>query len=242
MHATENFFNPHPDIGIVPLGQGASCVVIDHALSDPHAMVAWAVAHRAAFQIPQGYPYPGRVLDAPDGVSQRIGDFFAQHVRSRLGARRTLDRTVRFSIVCTPPDQLEPRQWQCHRDRVADDPGAVLFAASVLYLFDDSRLGGTSFYAPRRPMTQLLPMLADSQQLPPLEFSRRYGVQPGYMSGSNAHFERVARVPAAWNRMIFYDGGLFHSGDVDDPARLDSDPARGRLTLNSFLTCTRSAA
>ncbi len=236
-----HFFNPQPDISIVPLIAGERCVVIDNALVDPGSLVAWAVAHRAAFQPPQGYPYPGLVVDAPAWVAQRMGDFFAQHVRSLLGARRTLDLTVRLSMVCTSPDRLDPCQWQCHRDRVADDPQAVLFAASVLYLFDNPALGGTSFYVPRHPMDELLPMLVDSQTLAPHEFTARHGVLPGYMAGSNAHFERVAQVPAAWNRVIFYDGGLFHSGDVDDPAQLGGDPERGRLTLNSFFTCRRLA-
>jgi hypothetical protein len=74
------------------------------------------------------------------------------------------------------------------------------------------------------------------------EFGARYGLQPGYMASSNAYFERVAQVSAAWNRVIFYDGGLFHSADVDQPGLLSRDPARGRLTLNSFFTCKRNAA
>jgi hypothetical protein len=61
------------------------------------------------------------------------------------------------------------------------------------------------------------------------------------MAGSNAYFERIAQVPATWNRAIFYDGGLFHSADVDQPVLLSSDPLRGRLTLNSFFTCSRKA-
>jgi len=235
-------FNPRPQLSVVPLTAGELCVVVDNALADPHALVAWAATNPTAFQPPQGYPYPGLVADAPTRLAQAMGDFFAVHVRKALGARRTLDTTVRLSMVTTPPRELEPRQWQCHRDRVADDPRAVLFAASVLYLFNNPALGGTSFYAPRRPLAEMLPMLADSQTLTPQAFSARHGVQPGYMAGSNAHFERVAQVPAAWNRAIFYDGGLFHSGDVDDPAQLSADPARGRLTLNSFFTCKRNAS
>jgi hypothetical protein len=84
-------------------------------------------------------------------------------------------------------------------------------------------------------------VVADSQALDAQAFSARYGWQPGYMNGSNDHFERVAQVPAAWNRMIFYNGGLFHSADVAEPARMRADALRGRLTLNSFITCRKSA-
>jgi hypothetical protein len=46
---------------------------------------------------------------------------------------------------------------------------------------------------------------------------------------------------AAWNRMIFYDGGLFHSADISQPSLNSADPRTGRLTLNGFFTCRRNA-
>jgi hypothetical protein len=232
-------FNPRPRLSVEPLGPGAVCVVADDVLADPQVLVDWAAAQR--FEPPSGYPYPGLVRQAPEELTQRVADFFALHARGALGGRRTLDLTVRLSMVTVPPAELEPRQWLCHRDRV-DDSGTLLFAASVLYLFHDPALGGTSFYKPRGSRLVTETLLADSQRLGAAAFAARYGVRPGYMAGSNAHFERVARVPAAWNRMIFYDGGLFHSADVDQPARLSADPAAGRLTLNSFFTCRRHAA
>ena len=64
----------------------------------------------------------------------------------------------------------------------------------------------------------------------------------GYMTGSNAYFERVAKINAAWNRAIFYDGSLFHGPDVDQPSLLSDDVLRGRLTLNGFFGCKRQAA
>jgi hypothetical protein len=222
----------------VPLGPGRTCVVVDDALLDPQAAIDAAAAQR--FEAPP-YPYPGLVSEAPPSVTTRIADFFATQVRGHLGVRRTLDLTVRWSIVCTPEDRLDPRQWQCHRDRVTQEDGDILFAASVLYLFRDPALGGTSFYVPRQSAAETDRLQADSQTLDAAAFAARWGVRPGYMDGSNAYFERVARIPAQWNRMIFYDGGMFHSADVDAPDRLDADPRRGRLTLNSFFTCKRVA-
>ncbi len=236
--ANQTLFNPDPQISVVALGQGQQCYVIDDALVDPMAMVD--LARTTAFEAPRGFPYPGVVAQAPASVVQRMADFFAQHVRGRMGARRTLDLTVRMSLVTLAPNQLAPLQWQCHRDRVADDPMAVLFAASVLYLFRDPALGGTSFYVPRLPRAEMNKMIADSQMLDAAQFTTRYGVQPGYMAGSNAYFECVATVPAAWNRLIFYDGGMFHSADVTQPSLLNGEPAAGRLTLNGFMTCKRA--
>jgi len=240
LDAAGRVFNPAPSLSLVPLAAGAHCVVVDDALAHPEGLLAWAARQR--FEAPVGYPYPGLVTDVPAALTQRVADFYTQHVRHPLGARRLLDLTVRLSMVTVPPQVLAPVQWQCHRDRVADDPRAVLFAASVLYLFRNPALGGTSFYAPRRSPAETDRMLSDSQVLDAHDFSARYGLRPGYMTGSNDFFERIAQVPAAWNRLIFYDGGLFHSADVDVPSLLSPDPLLGRLTLNGFFTCRRNAS
>jgi len=232
-------FNPKPRLAAWPLGPDAVCVVADDVLADPQALVDWAGAQH--FVPPAGYPYPGLVLQAPAELTQRVADFFALHARGSLGARRTLDLTVRLSLVTVPPAKLEPRQWLCHRDRI-DDTGRLLFAASVLYLFRDPALGGTSFYQPRPAASETEQLVADSMRLDGQAFGARYGLQAGYMGDSNAYFERIATVPAAWNRMIFYDGSLFHSAEPGPPERLNADPALGRLTLNSFFTCRRKTA
>ncbi len=233
------FFNPHAVVREVPLMAGAHCVVIDNALADPAAMRLWAATQ--PFLPPVGYPYPGLVSEVPQDLSQRVAECFAAHARSALQGRRTLDVAVRLSLITTPPAELAPVQWLCHRDRFVHGRPDILFAAGVLYLFEDPALGGTSFYRPRKPPAETEQLVADSQALDAHAFSARHGWQPGYMNGSNAHFERVAQVPAAWNRMIFYDGGLFHSADVGEPARMSADALQGRLTLNSFITCRKAA-
>jgi uncharacterized protein DUF6445 len=232
-------FNPTPSVSVVQLARDQVCVVVDDALSRPEGLIEWAAEQ--TFELPRGYAYPGLILEAPETLSQRAADQFTQHARRQLGARRTLDSVVRLSLATLPPDLLEPVQWQCHRDRLAADPDRVVYAAMVLYLFRNPALGGTSFYMPRQPATETDRMIADSQSLGSDEFRARYGLQPGYMVGGNAYFERVAQVPAAWNRMIFYDGGQFHSADIDEPTLLSADPRSGRLTLNGFFVCSRNA-
>lgn len=231
------FFNPAAKLQVLPIAPGRPCVVVDDALANPEGLRAWAATQ--TFQ-PPAYPYPGLVCDMPGDMNARVADFFSQRVRAHLGVRRALDLSLRLSVISTPPEQLAPVQWQCHRDRLADDRGDLLFAAAVLYLFHDAGLGGTAFYEPRQSIAATEQLVADSQQLDTHGFSRRYGLQPSYMADSNAYFERTARVPAAWNRLIFYDGSAFHSAEVD-PARLSTSPLQGRLTLNSFITCKRSA-
>ena len=231
-------FNPRPTITTVPLPGRAPVVVVDDVLLDPDAVVTWATGQ--VFQPPRAFPYPGVVRPAPADLSAGFGDFFAVHVREFLGVDSVLAHDLRLSMVTTPPARLDPRQWQCHRD--APEPGPTsAYVASVLYLFRDPSLGGTSFYRPLRPDAEINRLLDDSLQLGREAFRQRHDVQPGYMDGSNAYFERIGQAAAAWNRMIFYDGGMFHSGDVGGPQALDPDPRRGRLTINGFFTCTTAA-
>jgi hypothetical protein len=234
------FFSPRLTVSLVPVGPGEVCCVLDNVLANPQGLIDWALEQ--TFVPPRGYPYPGLVLQAPEAMKQFLAEGFAQHARRRLGGRRTLDASVRFSLISTPPADLQPCQWLCHRDRVSDDPTRLLFAASVLYLFQNPALGGTSFYQPRLPREELDRLLADSLRLDSTAFAARYGLRPSYMTESNRFFERVAQIPAAWNRMIIYNGGLFHSADVHDPELLNAAPRLGRLTLNGFFTCTRGAA
>lgn len=238
--AVDRLFNPSPQVSVLQLGGGRICLVVDDALVDPQAAVDWAC--RQTFEEPCGFPYPGQVLPAPPALAARAAEFFAVHLRGALGARRTLSQSVRMAMVTTPPAALSPVQWQCHRDRLGPVEGDPLLAASVLYLFRDPALGGTSFYAPKVPMALVDRMVLEAQVLEPRIYADRYGLRPGYMVGDNDYFERVAQVPAKWNRLIAYDGGLFHSGDIGDPQGLSADPAQGRLSINGFFTCRRRAS
>jgi hypothetical protein len=92
------------------------------------------------------------------------------------------------------------------------------------------------------PESAIAQMIADSQSQSGEQFGARYGLKAGYMTGTNRYFERVGMVPAAWNRLVFYDGGQFHSADVRDDQPFSTDPRHGRLTLNGFFVCKRILA
>ncbi|MBL0087926.1 MAG: hypothetical protein IPP44_15280 [Ideonella sp.] len=177
----------------------------------------------------------------PAEFSGRLDDFFRQHIRHRLGGRRTLTMSCRLSMVGFAPHELAPRQWSCHRDLNDVHPQQCI-AASVLYLFHDSALGGTSFYRPRKSPAEIDRLVRDAVSMDGPAFTRRYGIAPGYMAGSNEFFECVCSAPARWNRMVFYDGTVFHSGDIGRPDALSTDPLTGRLTLNGFFSCSRVAS
>lgn len=231
-------FNPRPQVGLVAVGDGAPCVVIDEVLTDPQALVDVALRHRKAFAPPSGNAFPGPELPLPDAAVERFVDCFSQHARGALGARRVLRATGRLSLVTLPPERLAPLQRVCHRDRLGAG-GDECVAAGVLYLFRDPALGGTSFFRPRAAAAETEALMHRWAAIDPAAFERETGWPPAYMTGSNQHFEHVIEIPARWNRLIFYDGSRFHGSHITQPARLCEDPLRGRLTLNLFLVCRR---
>jgi hypothetical protein len=236
LNAGGQFFNPSARVSTVPIDADEVCIVVDDALANPAGLVDWAAAQ--SFHSLGDVPYPGIVRDAPSQVTATVAAYFAERIRGRLGGRRTLSVTVRLSIVTLAPADLRPVQWQCHRDRLGPATRDVRLAAMVAYLFRAPEFGGTSFYKPRQSEEETQRIISDAGQMDARDFSARYGLEPSYLSESNRYFERIAQIPAAWNRMLFYSGDLFHSGDIGVPGHLSADVRAGRLTLNGFFACS----
>ncbi len=233
-------FSPKAESRVLAVDGVPICHVVDGALENPEAWRAFAVAARGAFLDAPHNAFPGPELRLPVPVAAGLGQYFDERFRASFDGRRTERFYARLSMVTRAPEALMPWQWQPHVDQLATLPEQSV-VASVLYLFDDPALGGTAFYRPRRPLAELLSMIEDSSRLPSAEFSAKHGVAPGYLTGSNDWFEKIASVPAAYNRLIVYSGTVFHSGDIAHPERLSDDPAAGRLTINGFFTCRRRA-
>jgi hypothetical protein len=232
-------FNPTPKLGKLSFGEGV-CFVVDDALQDPGALRDFAAGQRARFAQAPFNAYPGIEMGLTGPIENALGEFFDRHLRSLLGGRRRVRMNCRLAMTTTPPDELQPRQCIPHRDSAWIQPQHVA-CASVLYLFDDPALGGTSFYRPRQDANATARLVHDSSTLAANEFGAKYGIGATYPSGTTRYFEHLASVPARFNRMIFYDGRLFHSGDIHDARALGDDPRTGRLTLNGFYTCTAKA-
>ena len=233
-------FNPNPRIQLFPIPGHLPCMVIDNFLLDPDALVADAVQYRDGFAPSPHNAFPGMEMRMPDDFSARLDEFFMLHIRSRLGARRTSQMFSRLSMVSLPPSQLRPLQRVCHHDNYASSP-TQCFPASVLYLFKDPTLGGTSFYRPKQSERDTGALLDAWAEMADEDFTRLIKAEPAYLTGSNDFFELVATVPAAYNRAIFYDGSVFHSSHITRPELLSDDPAAGRLTVNGFWVCRKAA-
>ena len=241
MSTPRPLFNPHLSVATVPLGNGQCCYVVDDALLEPERMVAWANAQKEAFRPVDFSAYPGQFVYLPPADNVAIQTFFLQHMRGRFDARRLVRLHARLSMVTLAPQALRPAQWLCHKDHFGLEPTQSI-QASVLYLFDNESLGGTGFFEPARPADEMAALFADAIALPAAEFSARYDIAPGYLRASNPYFRRIGGVPARWNRMVFYDGTILHTGDILTPWQLSDDPLRGRLTLNGFFTSRRHAS
>ena len=234
-------FNPKPRISEIPLFDRHRAVVLDDALLDPERWLDWAEqAQRGQlFRSGPNNAYPGIELPMPEAVCLALEQSFARHARRPLGARRTLQIYSRMALVTLQPEQLQPRQWLCHRDRL-DLPADQCAIASVLYLFANPAHGGTNFFRPRRAMPEIERMVADSGLLSADEFAARYAIERGYMNASNSWFERVAGIEPRFNRLVFYSGELFHCSHVAHPELISGEPRIGRLTLNGFFSCRRA--
>ena len=233
-------FNPRPRVETIQLESGERVFIVDDVLDHPERIVQLARDFGNDFIHAEGSPYPGRQLLMPDDFSARMDEFFRLHIRALLKSRRSLKMYSRLSRVDLPPHMLDARQRICHRDSAGVDPLHTI-SASVLYLFGSPALGGTVFFQPvgSESATELL--VADASSLSSAEFGQRYDWPASYMTQSNAHFRVIGRVPAKWNRAIFYDGRIFHSSDIEHPEMLDDPEGVGRLTVNAFFTCTRPA-
>jgi hypothetical protein len=238
-------FNPQPRIQRVPIcgsGQGQEAAwVIDDVLLRPERLRQRAIDQAQRFVAAPHNAYPGLEWQMDDDVSAPLADFFMLHVRNLLQARRTLSMYSRLSLATLQPAQLRPLQRLCHRDRFGTTAGQGV-AACVIYLFDAPERGGTSFYRPRRAVAEIDADIRRWNTLSDDAFTQDIGAPPAYLTASNAHFELLCTVPAAWNRAVFYDGGQFHSSHITRPELLSADPALGRLTLNGFFITRQSAA
>ncbi len=232
-------FNPQVRIREIPLGNGQVCCVIDDILANPEAWVEQAVHNHAAFCEAPGNAYPGIELPVPAAINEALTSYFSTHINRRFGIRRITRSHSRLSMVTKRPEQLRPLQCICHRDGVSVPAGERMLA-SVLYLFPDETLGGTTLYRPIRPDAEIAALQRDAGQLSFADFSDKYGIQPGYMTGGNDWFEPLLNLPARWNRMVIYDGMTFHSGDIHHPERMNDDPRSGRLSLNGFYAGRRT--
>lgn len=232
--------NPYPVVTVVPLFDGHQCVIVDNFMTEPETMVEYAALHRRQFSESPGNYYPGPEMPLTGRFVTGVQEAFLLHARTPLKARRVLSVTSRLSLVTRRPEQLLPGQRMPHRDSYGLDAMQGV-GAMVLYLFKDERLGGTSFFKPKVPLPEIDAMLHELKRADSAGQSPAPTAPPTFAISSDEHFQKVQTIEPRFNRAIFYNGGIFHSGYITAPELMVDDPATGRLTVNAFLKLRMAA-
>ncbi len=197
-------------------------IIIDDFLLNPELAREYAISNASEFKSASPTFYPGSFLAIPTDVSKTLIPFFDELFRKTydLEAKKMSDFVLKYSLLSTKPENLTHLQTICHRDiNPSVDLTKHKRIAAVLYLFEDEKLGGTSFYTKKN---NLIP-----KQIPPV-------IPPKYLTVSDDNFELTNHIPAKWNRLVFYPSHILHSGYIDHPELLSEDPSVGRLTINNF--------
>jgi Family of unknown function (DUF6445) len=208
--------------------EGQPVAIVDGCLADPEALVALAAQQR--FE-PRGPYYPGIRAPIP---SSHYGSLFAplgETLRTVFGFTKGAHvRECNFSLVTTPPEQLQPIQRLPHYDGVEPNVIAVL-----IYLCGRDH-GGTNFFRHKRTGFETVTADRFGTYRNSLEAeSRELGLPPPAYYSSEDRYERIGGYEASFNRALLYRGITLHSGAIVNPAGLSPDPRVGRLTINAFL-------
>lgn len=208
-------------------------VVIDDVLVDPDLVRDRALGER--FETPLDVLYPGQVAH-PDW------DFTSLHGLLEQIIGRTLAKdevAFRLSMLAASGKDLLPAQRRPHAD------GCM--AAGVLFLNPPTQCsGGTAFYRHAATGFEWFPDPASEHHL---SAARDRGftlvevdtalrtissASPSFIRESTADWELMELVEMKTNRLVLYEGDLFHSAYVAD-GDFGDVPAARRLTLNIFV-------
>ncbi|SEO64487.1 hypothetical protein SAMN05428959_11617 [Duganella sp. CF517] len=232
--------NPRPLVQVVPLFDGHQVVIVDNFMTEPETMVEYAALQRDDFLDSPGNYYPGPELPLTGRFVSSVQEAFLLHARTPLRARRVLGTACRLSLATKRPEHLLQGQRMPHRDSYDLEPMEGV-GAMVLYLFKDERMGGTSFFKPKLPAAEITALLRELKRMDLAGEAPVLTQPPTFAIASDDHFEKVLTVAPKFNRAIFYNGQLFHSGHLAAPELLVDDPALGRLTVNAFFKLRMAA-
>lgn len=209
-----------------------SVVVLDNAVANAQSLID--IAARLKFGAIAPY-YPGIRAPAPQDYVQSLVAGLAPLIADVFGMKESALRPTAsdFSLVTTPREELALIQRLPHYD--GTDPNVL---AVLHFLCGDSH-GGTAFYRHRATGYETIePRRYENYTKTLEEEVKRLGAPPArYVNNSTSQFERIAHFSASFNRMLIYRGVMLHSGDIPQEHSLSNDPRRGRLTVNTFITC-----
>ncbi len=227
-------FAPNSDLQITvqPLGHsGEPLLIIDDFLTNPDAVVAAASASKDWRNLAPG-GYPGRRAPLPRDYATSVLRRVDEPIRRKLfSTRMKLDKfECSFSMVTQAPTELQQQQRIPHIDV------ATPTKVAVLHYLCNEQFGGTAFFRQENTgLEQIGPeqkteyLAARSKDIAKLSADNTYpdGATPGYV--------QTAQTEVKFNRLVMYRSFTLHSGIINDPDLLTTDPRSGRLTANFFV-------
>lgn len=208
----------------------APLVVIDDFAAAPDALVDLAAGK--VFADVASY-YPGVRAKVPLTYQQFVVDALrpvvADHFGLNAGGLRFT--ACHFSLVTTAPANLTYLQRIPHVDSLS--PNELAF---VHYLFRANH-GGTAFFRHRGTGFESVDSARRPEYWRHIEAEQNSPDSPpaAYINGDTALYELTARHDGVFNRLLLYRRNSLHSGAMPAHFVPDSDPRRGRLSLNGFL-------
>jgi hypothetical protein len=208
--------------------EGVPVVVIDDFVPRPDLLAEDAAMLGFA---PMGVHYPGVRAVVPPALVRRFVDPLALLIADVFGVRDCEVIDALYSLVTTLPSALTPIQRLPHFDGVEPE------RLALLHYLSHKEGGGTALYRHRE--TGFETVTAD--RLPAyqakLENEIAMGGMPdaAYIAGDTDIFEEIAVFEGRYNRAILYPSNALHCARIADTSTLSTDPAAGRLTVNTFL-------
>ncbi|WP_052481196.1 DUF6445 family protein [Gilvimarinus agarilyticus] len=208
-------------------------LVIDDFLTAPEQLVE--LASRAEFKPTQGL-FPGHRAPVPraytDALEHALPPLLADVFGTRPGDIKRVESS--YSLVTQPPTSLKPLQRIPHFDsRDTRELASIYFLCNRL----SKRYGGTGFYRHRRTGFESITDERFSRYMAALEQDAQQAGLPAadYIRGDTAAFEKIAEVPARYNRLVIYPCTVLHSGLIGADFDYSQNPTQARLSINSFL-------
>jgi len=176
--------------------------------------------------------YPGVRAPADVGYlshhSEDLADILYDTLGFSVGFRV---QSCMFSIVTTAPEDLHLNQRIPHYDDTGPDLLAFLHYTSC------PKTGGTAFYKHRRTGFETVTPEREAGYRQALRADdEAYGRPPAqYCYGDTDRYELIGEVEARPDRLVIYRGRTLHSGVIPADFPLTANPAKGRLTINTFV-------
>ena len=136
-----------------------------------------------------------------------------------------------YSLISKPANELALAQRVPHYD------SSKPFYLAILHYLNPGPFCNTGLFRHRPTgFEKILDQRLDEFRRSSADFLDRNGEPPpGYINGSNDHYELYEQIEYKANRLVVYPGCLLHSGLVDPVRDIDPDPRTGRLTANIFV-------